>query len=90
MPSMESYDGSRDPYDHTHTYNRLMSYYDYSDTAKCQMFATTLKKGARMWMTSLPPNSISSWKELCEKFHDQFRSNKRRGKVTTSLIQIKQ
>lgn len=43
---MESYDGSGDPYERNQAYNRLMSYYNYSDAAKCQMFMTTLKKDA--------------------------------------------
>lgn len=68
MPSMESYNGIGDPYDHTHVYDRLMHYYDHSDVTKCQIFVKTLKKGARLWMTSLPPSSIDSWKELCDKF----------------------
>lgn len=87
-PHMESYDGSGDPYEHSQAYDRLMCYYDYSDAAKCQIFITTLKKEARQWMTSLAPNSISSWKELYDKFHIRFGSNKRRGKPTGSLVQI--
>lgn len=90
MPLMESYDGSGDPYDHTDGYNRLMNYYGHSDAAKCHMFAITLKKGAREWMMTLAANSIGSWTDLREKFHAWFGRNKRRGKVTTSLMQVKQ
>lgn len=51
-----------------------------------KIFITTLKKGTRLWMTSLPPNSIRSWQELCNKFCDRFGGNRRRGKLTVSLI----
>lgn len=48
MPPLKTYDGTGDPYDHTHTYECLMLYYGHFDAARCQMFVTTLKQGARL------------------------------------------
>lgn len=45
MPPLKTYDGAGDPYDHTHTYECLMRYYEHSDASRCQMFVTTLKRG---------------------------------------------
>ena len=89
IPSLESYDGTADPYDHTNSYQIVMDYYDHTDTGMCKIFVTTLKGIAKQWIVSLPPNSIGSWKEFCQKFHDRFGSNRRRGKLTASLMQIK-
>lgn len=33
MPPIETYDGTSDPNDHTHTYERIMRYYDHFDAA---------------------------------------------------------
>lgn len=85
IPPLETSDGTGDPYDHIHAYDLLMRYYEHFDAAKYQIFVTTLKKGVCLWMASLPPNSIRSWQELCDKFHDHFGSNNRRGKLTASL-----
>lgn len=35
MPPMESYNGTGDPYDHTHAYDHLMRYYNHPNAAKC-------------------------------------------------------
>lgn len=90
LPYMESYDGSGDPYDHSQAFERLMDYYDFTDAAKCHTFVTTLRKDARQWMGTLPANSVSSWSGLCDKFHARFGSNRRRGKPTGSLAQVRQ
>lgn len=51
MPPLETYDDTDNPYDHTHTFDRLICYYEHSDGAWCQMFVVNLKKGARLRMT---------------------------------------
>lgn len=56
---------------------------------KC-LFVTTLRKDARQWMGTLPSDLIYSWADLSGKFHARFGSNKRRGKPTGSLAQVRQ
>ncbi|KAM1220011.1 hypothetical protein ACFX2G_048013 [Malus domestica] len=43
-----------------------------SDFHKLRLFNFSLTGLAFAWYINLPPNSIQSWKELVEKFHEQF------------------
>ncbi|KAM2003322.1 hypothetical protein ACFX15_026902 [Malus domestica] len=43
-----------------------------SDFHKLRLFNFSLTGSAFAWYINLPPNSIQSWKELVEKFHEQF------------------
>ncbi|KAM2132506.1 hypothetical protein ACFX1Q_013892 [Malus domestica] len=43
-----------------------------SDFHKLQLFNFSLTGLAFAWYINLPPNSIQSWEELVEKFHEQF------------------
>ncbi|KAM1898439.1 hypothetical protein ACFX14_032791 [Malus domestica] len=43
-----------------------------SDFHKLRLFYFSLTGSAFVWYINLPPNSIHSWEELVEKFHEQF------------------
>ena len=43
-----------------------------SDFHKLRLFNFSLTSSAFAWYINLPPNSIQSWEELVEKFHEQF------------------
>ncbi|KAM1894845.1 hypothetical protein ACFX13_043700 [Malus domestica] len=43
-----------------------------SDFHKLQLFNFSLIDSAFAWYINLPPNSVQSWEELVEKFHEQF------------------
>ncbi|KAM1016892.1 hypothetical protein COP2_047738 [Malus domestica] len=43
-----------------------------SDFHKLRLFNFSLTGSAFAWYINLPPNSIQSWEELVEKFHEQF------------------
>jgi hypothetical protein len=43
-----------------------------TDVHKIRMFPLSLTGVAFNWFTSLPPNSIDSWVNLEQKFHDYF------------------
>ena len=43
-----------------------------NDLYKLRLFNFSLTGSAFAWYINLPPNSIQSWKELVEKFHEQF------------------
>ncbi|KAM0981963.1 hypothetical protein ACFX2A_015243 [Malus domestica] len=43
-----------------------------SDFHKLRLFNLSLTGSAFAWYINLPPNSVQSWEELVEKFHEQF------------------
>ena len=61
MPSLDSYDGTRDPFDHIATFKTTMHLQGVPDEIICRAFPTTLKGPARVWFSKIPPNSVSSF-----------------------------
>ena len=43
-----------------------------NDFHKLRLFNFSLTGSAFAWYINLPPNSVQSWEELVEKFHEQF------------------
>jgi len=43
MPSLDSYDGTRDPFDHITTFKTMMHLQGVPDEIMCKTFPTTLK-----------------------------------------------
>ena len=62
MPSLDSYDGTRDPCDHIVTFKTIMYLQGVPDEIMCRAFPTTLKRPARVWFSKIPPNIIGSLK----------------------------
>ena len=50
MPSLDSYDGTRDPFDHIATFKTTMHLQGVLDKIMCKSFPTTLKGPARVWL----------------------------------------
>ena len=61
MPTLDSYDGTRDPCDHIAMFKTTMHLQGVPNEIMCRVFPTTLKGPARVWFGKLPPNSISSF-----------------------------
>ncbi|XP_030941943.1 uncharacterized protein LOC115966962 [Quercus lobata] len=57
LPSLDSYDGTRDPFDHIATFKTIMHLQGVPDEIMCRAFLTTLKGPARVWFSKIPPNS---------------------------------
>ena len=72
MPSLDSYDGARDPFDHIATFKTTMHLQGVLDEIMCRAFPTTLKGPARVWFSKLPPNSVSSFEEMSNFFVNNF------------------
>ena len=61
MPTLDSYDGMRDPCDHIPTFKMTMHLQGDPDEIMCRAFPTTLKGPARVWFGKVPPNTITSF-----------------------------
>ena len=72
MPSLDSYDGTHDPFNHIATFKITMHLQGVSDEIMCRAFPTTLKGPARVWFSNIPPNSVSCFKELSKLFVNNF------------------
>ena len=72
MPSLDSYDGARDPFDHIATFKTTMHLQGVPDEIMCRAFPTTLKGPARVWFSKIPSNIVSSFEELSKLFVNNF------------------
>ena len=89
-PQVESYDRAKDPLDHLESFKTLMHLRGVADEIMCRAFLTMLKGPARIWLSKLTPNSISTFKELSAQFASHFIGGRRYKKSTTCLMSIKQ
>ena len=72
MPSLDSYDGMRDPFDHIATFKTMMHFQGVLDEIMCRAFPTTLKGSAQVWFSKITPNTMSSFEELSKLFVNNF------------------
>ena len=72
MPSLDSYDETRDLFDHITTFKTTMHLQGVHDEIMCRAFPTTLKGPARVWFSKIPLNSVSSFEELSKLFVNNF------------------
>ncbi|XP_058733300.1 uncharacterized protein LOC131604903 [Vicia villosa] len=84
-PALDLYDETTDPDDHIRSIEAVMDYHVVRGSIKCQIFPTTLRKGAMTWYKNLPPNSIHSWAELKKFFSNHFRASRRQPKSEATL-----
>ena len=61
MPSLDSYDGMRDPFDHIATFKTTMHLQGIPDEIMCKAFPTTLKGLAQVWFSKIPLNNVGSF-----------------------------
>ena len=90
MPSLDSYDGMRDPCDHIATFKTTMHLQGVPDEIMCKAFPTTLKGLAQVWLSKIPPKTVSSFKELSKLFVNNFIRGQRHKCSSFSLLTIKQ
>ena len=90
MPSLDSYDRTHDPFDHIATFKTTIYLQEVLDEIMCRAFPTTLKGPARVWFSKIPPNSISSFKELSKLFVNNFIGERRHKRSSSSLLTIEQ
>ena len=90
MPSLDSYDGTRDPFDHIATFKTTMHLHGIPNKIMCRAFLTILKGSAWVWFSKIPPNSVSSFEELSKLFVNNFIGGQRHKHSSSSLLTIKQ
>ncbi|XP_030970122.1 uncharacterized protein LOC115990429 [Quercus lobata] len=90
MPSLDSYDGARDPFDHIETFKTTMHLQGVPDEIMCRAFTTTLKGPAQVWFSTIPPNTVSSFEELGKLFVNNFIGGQRHKHSSSSLLTIEQ
>ena len=89
-PSLDSYDGTHDPFDHIATFKTTMHLQGVLDEIMCRAFPTTLKGPARVWFSKIPSNSVSSFEELSKLFVNNFIGGQRHKRSSSSLLTIEQ
>ena len=90
IPSLDSYDGTCDPFNHIATFKTTMHLQGVSDKIMCKAFPTILKRPARVWFSKIPPNSVSSFEELSKLFVNNFIGGQRHKRSSSSLLTIEQ
>ena len=90
LPSLNSYDGTCDPFDHIATFKTIMHLQGVPDEIMCRAFPITLKVPARVWFNKIPPNSVSSFEELSKLFVNNFIGGQRHKRSSSNLLTIEQ
>ncbi|XP_065638665.1 uncharacterized protein LOC136071377 [Quercus suber] len=90
MPPLDLYDGTRDPFDHIATFKTTMHLQGVPDEIMCRAFPTTLKGPVRVWFNKIPPNTVTSFKELSKLFVNNFIGGQRHKRSSSSLLTIEQ
>jgi hypothetical protein len=90
MPSLETFDGSKDPLNHLESFKTVMCLQGVPDEIMCRAFPTILKGPARVWFKKIAPSSVGSFAQLSRLFFNHFIDGQRYGRLTTHLLNIKQ
>ncbi|XP_050280657.1 uncharacterized protein LOC126721650 [Quercus robur] len=90
MPSLDSYDAIRDPFDHIATFKTTMHLQGVPDEIMCRAFSTILKGSAWVWFSKIPSNTMSSFEELSKLFANNFIGGQRHKRSSSSLLTIEQ
>lgn len=69
---IETYDGSTDPIQHMIRFTSKMYVYNALDNTCCRIFLSSLNRKSLAWYIHLPPRNITSFKDLGEKFIQNF------------------
>ncbi|KAK1645578.1 hypothetical protein QYE76_063383 [Lolium multiflorum] len=76
LPDFTKFSGSdgSSSIEHVSRYLAQLGTISASDELRVRFFAQSLTGSAFGWYTSLPPNSVRTWKQLEEQFHIQYHS----------------
>ena len=82
-------DDNRLTWEHISQYVTQLGEASSSNSLLVRLFSLSLTGTAFSWFSSLAPNSILSWDELEQKFHDHFYSGDNKAKLT-DLTSVRQ
>ncbi|XP_071694873.1 uncharacterized protein [Rutidosis leptorrhynchoides] len=68
------YNGTTDPDDFLQIFEGAMKTQHWNDEVACHLFLTVLQSTAREWFAKLPPNGITYFADLREKFLMQYQN----------------
>ncbi|KAK1604237.1 hypothetical protein QYE76_027910 [Lolium multiflorum] len=91
LPDFTKFNGSdgSSSIEHVSRYLAQLGTISASDELRVRFFAQSLTGSAFGWYTSLPPNSIRTWKQLEEQFHEQYHSEASEAGIA-DLAQVRQ
>ena len=91
LPEFSKFNGSEgsSSIEHVSRYLAQLGMISASDPLRVRFFAQSLTGPAFGWYTSLPPDSIRTWKQLEEQFHIQYHSEATEASIA-DLAQIRQ
>ncbi|KAK1663277.1 hypothetical protein QYE76_051436 [Lolium multiflorum] len=91
LPDFTKFSGSdgSSSIEHVSRYLAQLGMISASDELRVRFFAQSLTGSAFGWYTSLPPNSIRTWKQLEEQFHEQYHSEASEAGIA-DLAQVRQ
>ena len=88
LPTLDSYDRTRDPCDHIATFKTTMHLQRVLEEIMCRALPTTLKGLTWVWLGKIPPNTITSFKELSKLFINNFIEGQSHKRSSSSLLNI--
>nr|GEX42397.1 protein NYNRIN-like [Tanacetum cinerariifolium] len=83
------YKGNKDPDDHLSIFSAAAEQEEWPMPVWCKMFRQTLGGAVRNWFDDLEPKSVDNFKELSQKFLEEFLQQKRYAKDPTEIHGIK-
>ncbi|KAK1611073.1 hypothetical protein QYE76_034746 [Lolium multiflorum] len=91
LPDFNKFSGSEgsSSIEHVSRYLAQLGMVSVSDQLRVRFFSQSLTGPAFGWYTSLPPNSVQSWKQLEELFHTQYHSEATEAGIA-ELAQVRQ
>jgi hypothetical protein len=91
LPEFSKFSGSEgsSSIEHVSRYLAQLGMISASDQLRVRFFAQSLTGSAFGWYTSLPPDSIRTWKQLEEQFHIQYHSEVTEAGIA-DLAQVRQ
>ncbi|RDX71574.1 hypothetical protein CR513_49063, partial [Mucuna pruriens] len=87
---VEPFDGSQDPRAHLQAFQTQIYISGGNDRLSCKLFPGTLRGVAMQWMSTLPPRSIQTFRDLAGFFLSQFAANKVKRLEVADLFDVKQ
>jgi hypothetical protein len=74
MPDFVKFNGddAKMTYEHIGQFLAQINDVGITDAHRVRLFPLSLSRAALNWFTSLPPNSVNTWPQLEQKFHDYF------------------